>query len=102
MLGLRPCAKHNEAADVRENKASLHAGWGVEATSGLMGSTRDMCEATHKCFEGIARTRMRTRHVHADGQRASVRSGQHARKKHAKQHARAQNVPGSKHAHANG
>ncbi|ESR56266.1 hypothetical protein CICLE_v10024577mg [Citrus x clementina] len=102
MLGLRPCAKHNEAADVRENKASLHAGWGVAATSGLMGSTRDMCEAAHKWSEGIARTQMRARHVHADGQRASVRSGQHARKKRTKQHARAQNMPGSKHAHANG
>ncbi|KAK9186913.1 hypothetical protein WN944_018302 [Citrus x changshan-huyou] len=34
-----------------------------------------MCEAAHKCSRGIARTQMRARHEHADGQRASVRSG---------------------------
>lgn len=43
MLGLRPCAKHNVATDVRKNKASLHAGWGVAATSRLMGSARKIC-----------------------------------------------------------
>ncbi|KAK9217716.1 hypothetical protein WN943_006344 [Citrus x changshan-huyou] len=48
MLGLRPCAKHNVAADVRENKASLHEGWDVAATSGLMGSAREICPGQRK------------------------------------------------------